>query len=73
MQSSNKFTQTKREYNEDDPRNQRLARGSRTSRKQSTKSRAVRARQLTELRRQAQARRASRQMGRALSAGTWEK
>lgn len=39
MQAINKMSQTKREYNPEDRRNQRLAQGSRTSRKAGTKSR----------------------------------
>lgn len=41
MQSSTKMNQTKRKYNPDDKRNQRIAKGSRTSRRQGTKSRAA--------------------------------
>jgi hypothetical protein len=39
MESSHKATQTKRKYNPDDKRNRRIAQGSRTTRRQGTKSR----------------------------------
>jgi hypothetical protein len=39
MEASVKLIQTKRKYNPDDKRNKRIAQGSRTSRRQGTKSR----------------------------------
>lgn len=73
MQSSKKLIQSKREYNPDDLRNKRIARGTRTSRRLGTKSRVNRARELAVQRKQKAERRESRRFGQRLSAGLVER
>lgn len=69
MQSSTKLNQTKRKYNPDDKRNKRIASGTRTSRRQGTKSVVSRAAERRAARKAAEVRRQNRRIGRALSVG----